>query len=121
MISHQLIAPNVIISSIYMTTIWTGKTVIYLFVISNLQVIPLITQAINFRKALSWFRHKLGKSESKKKLSKAVYLFSIGANDYLSQFLTDSLLLKSYSHSEYVGMVLGNLTTVIKVIKINFT
>ena len=97
------------------------KNVIYLCVMSNLQVIPLKTQAINFEKVASWFRHKLGKREAKRRLSNGVYLFSIGANDYLSQFLTDSQLLKSYSHSEYVGIVLGNLTTVIKVIKINFT
>ncbi|KAJ0074952.1 hypothetical protein Patl1_33828 [Pistacia atlantica] len=40
-------------------------------------------------------------------LSKAVFLFSIGSNDYTSPFLTNST-------SRYVGMVIGNLTTVLK-------
>jgi hypothetical protein len=44
-----------------------------------------------------------------------VYLFSIGTNDYMSPFLTNSTILNSYSKSEYVGIVIGNLTSVIKV------
>lgn len=60
-------------------------------------------------------RHKLGYVEAKKRLSRAVYMFSIGSNDYISPFLTNSSILDSYSESEYVEMVVGNLTSVIKV------
>ncbi|KAI4355373.1 hypothetical protein L6164_004154 [Bauhinia variegata] len=78
------------------------------------EVIPLKTQARYFKKVSNSLRHKLGSLEAKNLLSRAVYLFGIGSNDYLSQFLTRSNLLASYSHSEYVGLVIGNLTTVIK-------
>lgn len=77
-------------------------------------VIPFKTQGRNFKKVTAWLRHKLGSSEAKLLLSKAVYMFSIGTNDYLSPFLTDSLVLNSYSHSEYVGIVVGNFTSIIK-------
>ncbi|KAI5422276.1 hypothetical protein KIW84_045658, partial [Lathyrus oleraceus] len=77
-------------------------------------VIPLKTQARNFKKVTTWLRHKLGHSNSKTLLSNGVYMFSIGANDYLSPFLTNSDVLKYYSHSQYVGMVVGNFTSTIK-------
>uniref|UniRef100_A0A0R0J6V1 Uncharacterized protein n=1 Tax=Glycine max TaxID=3847 RepID=A0A0R0J6V1_SOYBN len=77
-------------------------------------VIPFKTQARNYKKVAALLRHKLGSSETKSLLSSAVYMFSIGSNDYLSPFLTHSDVLNSYSHSEYVGMVVGNLTSIIK-------
>ncbi|KEH18512.1 GDSL esterase/lipase 5 isoform X2 [Medicago truncatula] len=77
-------------------------------------VIPFKTQAINFKKVTTWLRHKLGSSDSKTLLSNAVYMFSIGSNDYLSPFLTNSDVLKHYSHTEYVAMVIGNFTSTIK-------
>ncbi|XP_014521590.1 GDSL esterase/lipase 5 [Vigna radiata var. radiata] len=77
-------------------------------------VIPLKTQARNYKKVAAFLRHNLGKSEAKLLLSNAVYMFSIGSNDYLSPFLTDSDVLKSYSHSEYVAMVVRNMTSIIK-------
>lgn len=43
------------------------------------------------------------------------YLISIGANDCFGNFTTNSTLFKSHSHEEYVEMVIGNLTNVIKV------
>lgn len=79
------------------------------------QVIDLRTQLEFFNKVKAWFRGKIGSAESRKALATAVYLFSVGTNDYLSPFLTDSKLLTSYSHSHYVDMVIGNLTEVIKV------
>jgi len=82
---------------------------------SNFQVIPFKTQARNFKKVTTWLRHKLGSSDSKTLLSNAVYMFSIGSNDYLSPFLTNSDVLKYYSHTEYVAMVIGNFTSTIKV------
>ncbi|XP_034695566.1 GDSL esterase/lipase 5 [Vitis riparia] len=77
-------------------------------------VIDLKTQLKYYNKVVIWLRHKLGNFEAKMRLSRAVYLFSIGSNDYMSPFLTNSTILDSYSESEYVGMVIGNLTTVIK-------
>ncbi|XVF25276.1 hypothetical protein REPUB_Repub13aG0199100 [Reevesia pubescens] len=77
-------------------------------------VIDLNTQLIYYKKVESWLRKKLGNDEAKMSLSRAVYLFGIGSNDYMSPFLTNSTVLNNYSDSTYVGMVIGNLTTVIK-------
>ncbi|XP_021819944.1 GDSL esterase/lipase 5-like [Prunus avium] len=77
-------------------------------------VIDLKTQLKYYKKVEKWFRHKLGDVEAKVTLSRAVYLFSIGTNDYISPFLTNSPILKSYSQSQYIGMVIGNLTSVIR-------
>lgn len=82
---------------------------------SFFQVIDLKTQFRYFKKVETWFKQKLGNVEAKMTLSKAVYLFSIGTNDYMSTFLTNSTMLDSYSDTEYVGIVIGNLTAVIKV------
>ncbi|PON45110.1 Lipase [Parasponia andersonii] len=77
-------------------------------------VIDLKTQLRYYKKVETWLRHKLGDVGAEMTLSKAVYLFSIGTNDYMSLFLTNSTILKTYSESQYVGMVIGNLTSVIK-------
>lgn len=60
-------------------------------------------------------KSRLGEVEAKVTLSRAVYLFSIGSNDYTSIFLTNSSVLNTYSKPEYVGIVIGNLTATIKV------
>ncbi|KAL6140610.1 hypothetical protein ACLB2K_058908 [Fragaria x ananassa] len=57
---------------------------------------------------------KLGDEEVKALLSRAVYLFSIGSNDYVSPFETNSSTLRSYSPEEYVGVVIRNITGVIR-------
>ncbi|XP_022777243.1 GDSL esterase/lipase 5-like [Durio zibethinus] len=77
-------------------------------------VIDLKTQLSYFNKLESRMRQKLGIDEAKLTISRAVYLFSIGTNDYTSPFLTNSTILNNYSHSTYVGMVISNLTTAIK-------
>uniref|UniRef100_A0A5B7CAH1 GDSL esterase/lipase 5-like n=1 Tax=Davidia involucrata TaxID=16924 RepID=A0A5B7CAH1_DAVIN len=77
-------------------------------------VINLKTQLSYYKKVEAWLREKLGDVEAKMTLSRAVYLFSIGSNDYMSPFLTNSTILDSYNKSEYVGMVIGNLTILIK-------
>lgn len=81
----------------------------------QLQVIDLQKQLSNFMKVKEWLTNRLGEDESKKKLSSVVYLFSIGTNDYNSLFLTNSTALASFSHQEYVRMVIGNLSGVVKV------
>ncbi|KAF7136047.1 hypothetical protein RHSIM_Rhsim08G0242900 [Rhododendron simsii] len=77
-------------------------------------VISLSEQLNFYRTVVGGLRQKLGDVESKKTLSKAVYLFSIGTNDYTSIFLQNSNILSHYSKSTYVGMVIGNLTIAIK-------
>ncbi|KAK7338220.1 hypothetical protein VNO77_18822 [Canavalia gladiata] len=76
-------------------------------------VISLKTQARNFKKVATWLKHELGSSDAKIFLSEAVYLFSIGSNDYLSPFLTHSALINSHS-PQYVGMIIGNMTSIVK-------
>lgn len=82
-------------------------------------VIDLQKQLSNFMKVKEWLTNRLGEDESKKKLSSVVYLFSIGTNDYNSLFLTNSTALASFSHQEYVRMVIGNLSGVVKAIHEN--
>ncbi|XP_075646454.1 GDSL esterase/lipase 1-like isoform X2 [Castanea sativa] len=77
-------------------------------------VIDLNTQLKYFKNMETQLRQKLGEKEVKELLFKAVYLISIGNNDYLVPFTSNSSVLQSYSREEYVNMVIGNLTTVIK-------
>ena len=79
-----------------------------------LQVIDLKTQLGYFKKVEKQLRHKLGDAEAHTLLSEAVYLIGIGSNDYIYAFDTNSSLYES-SPEEYVGLVIGNLTNVIKV------
>jgi len=78
------------------------------------QVIDLKTQLTYFKNVKKVLRQKLGDEETTTLLAKAVYLINIGGNDY---FAENSSL---YTHEKYVSMVVGNLTTVIKV-RIKFT
>ncbi|XP_010273222.1 PREDICTED: GDSL esterase/lipase 5-like [Nelumbo nucifera] len=77
------------------------------------EVIDLKTQLKYFEEMETSLRHKLGDAETKKFLSRAVYLFSIGNNDYMSPFSTVSSMQET-SQKELVGRVIGNLTAVIK-------
>ncbi|KAM7483936.1 hypothetical protein LguiB_008519 [Lonicera macranthoides] len=77
--------------------------------------------AINLKTQLSYFKkverqlaQKIGDNEAKKLVSSAVYLFSIASNDYTYPFVSSSAFFHSYTHDEYVKMVIGNITTVIK-------
>lgn len=85
-----------------------------------MQVVDLETQLSYFSTVEKRLKKKLGDAEAKTLLSKSVYLFSVGGNDYLVLFDSNSTykyVLKSYkSKKEYVGMVIGNLTSAIKVI-----
>jgi hypothetical protein len=82
-------------------------------------VIDLKTQLSFFKNLASLFRKKLSDAETKTFLGRAVYLISIGSNDYAIPFTKNSSLLQSISQQELVDMVIGNLTTVIKVRKIS--
>ncbi|XP_017971525.1 PREDICTED: GDSL esterase/lipase 2 [Theobroma cacao] len=76
--------------------------------------INLRTQVSYFEEIEKLWRQMLGDAEAKKLISKAVYLISMGVNDYMVHFGTNSTVLESYSREEYVGMVIGNLTVEIK-------
>ncbi|KAH9713851.1 GDSL esterase/lipase 5 [Citrus sinensis] len=79
-------------------------------------VISLKTQLSYYKKVESWLREKLGNDEGRMRISRGVYLFSIGSNDYYAKVLLTKgfTMLNSFSESNHVGMVIGNLTTVIK-------
>ncbi|XP_022843224.1 GDSL esterase/lipase 5 [Olea europaea var. sylvestris] len=80
-------------------------------------VIDLRMQLKYFEKEVNaaQLRKKVGAFDSKMILSNAVFLFSIGTNDYISPFvLKNSSMLPS--HQEYIAMVIGNLTQVVKAV-----
>lgn len=67
-----------------------------------------------FKEVEKSLRQKLGDVEAKKMLMRAVYLFSMGGNDYFSFSSKYPNASQSYQQ-EYVGIVIGNLTEVLKV------
>ncbi|KAK9923839.1 hypothetical protein M0R45_032237 [Rubus argutus] len=79
-------------------------------------VIDLQTQLSYFKNVEKQLRQKLGYAQAKKLLSSAVYLFSIGSNDYIAplQFNISKEFFESYSQEEFIGMVIGNITHVVK-------
>ncbi|KAL6285304.1 hypothetical protein ACE6H2_009694 [Prunus campanulata] len=77
-------------------------------------VIDLHSQLSYFKSVKRLLRQKLGDEEAKALLSRAVYLFSVGGNDYIFPFETNSSVLRSYSHEEFVGLVIANISAVIK-------
>ena len=73
-------------------------------------------QVKNYKKVEEWLISKLGEVGAKERLRRAVYMFSVGTNDYLGLFLGVNPLLTTYdTPSEYVDMVIGNITSVITV------
>ena len=79
------------------------------------QVIDLNTQLDYFKKLHKLLGKRIGGVEIKDLLSKAVNLISIGSNDYVVYVTDNSSVFSSYSHDQYVDIVIGNLTNVIKV------
>ncbi|KAG7997303.1 hypothetical protein I3843_01G205200 [Carya illinoinensis] len=76
-------------------------------------VIDLHTQLSNFKRMKMLLKQEIGEAETKTLVSRAVYMTSIGGSDY-ALYTANSSLFQSYSPEEYVDMVMGNLTTVIK-------
>lgn len=70
-------------------------------------VVNLETQIKYFKKVEKSLRQELGDAGAKKLLSRAVYLISIGGNDYLNRNSTAT-------NEEFASMVLGNLIVAIK-------
>ncbi|KAI3455666.1 hypothetical protein Pfo_012329 [Paulownia fortunei] len=79
-------------------------------------VIDLRTQLKYYKREVAELSNKIGHAEAAIISSSAVYLFSIGTNDYISPFLLNSSMLESYPHSQYVEMVIGNLSIAVKAI-----
>ncbi|KAI7741172.1 hypothetical protein M8C21_019351 [Ambrosia artemisiifolia] len=79
-------------------------------------VISLQTQLRYHKRVEKVLRKMYGNTKANTILSKAVYLFSIGSNDYTSPYLiTNSTHFNSsYSNAHLVRIVIGNLTTAIK-------
>ncbi|GKD37169.1 GDSL esterase/lipase 1-like protein [Tanacetum coccineum] len=77
-------------------------------------VVDLKTQLQYFEDLEKQFTQNLGAAETNQLLSDAVYLFSCGGNDYVSPVGNNDSILYPYTHEEYVGMVIGNLTNVFK-------
>lgn len=82
------------------------------------QTINIKMQVDYFRQMVQKMKQHVGEAEAKKVLSKAVYMFNIGGNDYVE--LVQRNLNKpalSPSHKKfYINEILGNLTTHIKTI-----
>ncbi|KAK6118740.1 hypothetical protein DH2020_047545 [Rehmannia glutinosa] len=79
-------------------------------------VIDLRTQLKYYKREVAELSNRIGQAEAAIISSSAVYLFSIGTNDYISPFLLNSSLLSSFPNSEYVEMVIGNLSMVVNAI-----
>ena len=79
-------------------------------------MVDLKTQLGYFKNVGQILRERLGDGEAGELLSRAVYLFSVGANDYAFAFETNStVVLQSDSPQQLVGIVIGNITSVIQV------
>ncbi|CAI9108823.1 OLC1v1008517C3 [Oldenlandia corymbosa var. corymbosa] len=73
-------------------------------------VIDLHKQLKYFKKVRNHLKAKLGERESDKVLANAVFLLSIGGNDYLRP----SPLFASFPPDQYVSMVIGNITSALQ-------
>ena len=82
-------------------------------------MIDLKSQLNNFKNLESLLSKELGDAEAKHFLFRAVYIISVGSNDYAVPFTRNSSIFQSYTPEEYVDMVISNLTFVIEVRKIN--
>ncbi|XP_057767902.1 GDSL esterase/lipase 5-like [Salvia miltiorrhiza] len=78
------------------------------------QAIDLKTQLKYFEQVEQRLTAKLGASEAEEVISNAVYFFSIGSNDYLGGYLGNPIMQQLYHPEQYVGMVVGNLTSTIQ-------
>ncbi|XP_062086815.1 GDSL esterase/lipase 1-like [Humulus lupulus] len=76
--------------------------------------IDLKTQLDYFKNVSNQLKQQMGYADAKILLSKAVYIFSVGSNDYSFPFDTNTTILDSYTTEQYVGMVIGNITEVIQ-------
>ncbi|KAK7294513.1 hypothetical protein RJT34_17402 [Clitoria ternatea] len=77
--------------------------------------INLKAQVNYFKQISKQLRQKLGEVEARELLSKAVYIFSIGGNDYGTPFLANSsAVVLPYPPQQFVHFVIANISTAIK-------
>ncbi|GKD83108.1 GDSL esterase/lipase 1-like protein, partial [Tanacetum coccineum] len=80
-------------------------------------VVDLQTQLQYFSDVANLYRQSLGDTKAEQLLSNAVYLFSCGANDYISHVPNSigiSIIYPTLTNEQYTELVIGNLTSVIK-------
>ncbi|KAJ8448291.1 hypothetical protein Cgig2_025215 [Carnegiea gigantea] len=65
----------------------------------RVQVIDLPMQLRNYKKVEKWLTCKLGEMGAKKRLRRAVFMFSVGTNDCVTLFLTNNTLSATYTIS----------------------
>ncbi|WCJ39328.1 GDSL lipase [Euphorbia peplus] len=75
-------------------------------------VVDLKTQIGYFRNAIKEMCQKLGDKGTNSLISKSLFLFSVGGNDYA--FSKSSSEFQSYTAQEFVDIVIGNFTYAIK-------
>lgn len=79
-------------------------------------MIDLKSQARQFKEFMKQLRKKVGDEEAMTLISRAVYLFSIGGNDYVNYYmLPNSTEILRLPPQQFVDVVIGNITTVIQV------
>ncbi|XP_027337341.1 GDSL esterase/lipase 1-like [Abrus precatorius] len=79
----------------------------------NDSTINLSTQLNHFKAVVKSLRQKLGDKKVNRVLNNAVYLFSMGGNDYFSLLNQNLNVTQSYQ-TQYVKMVIGSLTNTLK-------
>ncbi|KAJ8431658.1 hypothetical protein Cgig2_024130 [Carnegiea gigantea] len=92
-----------------------GRLVCEFVVVSiyiRVQAIDLHMQLRNYKKMEKWLTSKLGEVGATKRLRRALFMFSVGTNDYATLFLTNNTFLTN-TQSQYVDMVIGNITSVV--------
>ncbi|CAN8259395.1 unnamed protein product [Cochlearia groenlandica] len=72
------------------------------------------TQLNSFKNVTDVLRTELGDAEARRIISKAVYIFHIGANDYQYPFFANSTIITTTTKEKFVDFVIGNTTTVIE-------
>ncbi|KAL3723531.1 hypothetical protein ACJRO7_035672 [Eucalyptus globulus] len=76
-------------------------------------VVDLKTQLQQLKQLEKKLRKEMGSEKTKRIIKEGVYLISIGTNDYTKPLLNPALF-QSISMEDYVGMVIGNITSVLK-------
>ncbi|CAA7024658.1 unnamed protein product [Microthlaspi erraticum] len=72
------------------------------------------TQLNSFKNVTEVLRSELGNAEARRVISKAVYLFHIGANDYQYPFFANTSTFSITTKEKFVDYVIGNTTNVIE-------
>ncbi|KAL3723521.1 hypothetical protein ACJRO7_035666 [Eucalyptus globulus] len=80
----------------------------------DLYVVDFKMQLKQLKQLRKKLRKKEGKDQANRIIKEGVYLISIGSNDYLMPLVYNPALFQSISMEDYVGMVIGNITTVLK-------